>query len=117
MKHRQLRGKEQDQLQRLKQENAKLKQELTKLRKSSKDIDYENYERLKKIVKQQYKEELSFKKKEKTLEEKWQCYKCSEGIMKLIPLSRSDGDFYFRSCTHCTNRTKIKEYTEDVEGV
>ena len=50
---------------------------------------------------------------------KWTCKVCKRGHLKLIIINRHDGQYYFRSCIDkdCKNRTKMKKYTEDVEGV
>lgn len=53
------------------------------------------------------------------LQRKWQCYKCSEGVMKLIVIPHGGGSKYFRLCSNpkCKNRTDVKEYTDEVEGI
>lgn len=51
------------------------------------------------------------------LERKWRCFKCSHGIMKLIIIPKGTGSNYFRRCTICENRTEIKEYSPEVEGI
>lgn len=112
MKKRQLYGREPDQLQKIKEENRKLKQEIKRLRKMA-DASVD----LKRLARQQYKEELDFKSKKEKLIEKWTCHKCGKGVMKLVLVSRVDGEHYFRSCSRCDNRTKIQEYTEKVKGI
>jgi len=49
--------------------------------------------------------------------EKWKCYSCNLGYLIIKPLVRHDGRYYFRSCSHCDNRTKLKSLTDDVEGI
>jgi hypothetical protein len=116
MGKRQMRDKEYDQLQRLKDENRKLKQEISRLRKMTQHTA-EYSDRLKKLTKQQYKEELDYKSKKEQIIEKWSCHKCNQGVLKIIIVSRADGQYYFRSCNICDNRTKIKAYEEAVEGI
>lgn len=50
----------------------------------------------------------------KEMEDKWKCFKCNEGIMKLIIVP---GNRYFRKCSmaNCINRTLIKELTDDTD--
>ncbi len=49
-----------------------------------------------------------------TLVNKWKCFKCDEGFLKIIIVP---GNRYFRKCNCCENRTSVKELTEDVEGI
>lgn len=53
------------------------------------------------------------------MEKKWKCHQCGEGVMKLTILSRPDGKFYYRSCSlsPCKNRTNLKPYHDEVEGI
>ena len=69
-------------------------------------------------------QELSLKqiKNDKTdrfseLERKWRCHKCQEGILRLIIVPGLETNRYFRKCSLCENRTQVKEYTEEVEGI
>lgn len=51
------------------------------------------------------------------LKEKWSCHKCEVGYLRLIVLDRRNGRKYFRMCVNCDNRTKLKSWHPDVEGV
>lgn len=59
-------------------------------------------------------EEIGIEKENtfKAMEARWKCWKCDEGVLKMIivPSSR-----YFRKCTLCENRTETKELTDDVD--
>lgn len=48
------------------------------------------------------------------LAERWKCYKCEVGMLKLIIVP---GSRYFRKCTtkECLQRTEIKELKEDTD--
>ena len=48
---------------------------------------------------------------------KWSCYKCKEGVMKLIIFQNRIGKQYIRCCNKCDNRTTPKEYTDQVTGI
>jgi len=50
----------------------------------------------------------------KALTDKWGCFKCNEGVLKLIIVP---GNRYFRKCSMCVHRTELQEYTENVEGM
>lgn len=66
---------------------------------------------------QEIKEEKS--QKFEDMQKKWKCFKCDEGVMKLIIIPHGGGSNYFRLCSNpkCKNRTEVKEYTEEVEGI
>lgn len=51
------------------------------------------------------------------LKDKWQCFECKVGVLKMIIVPRGDGNSYFRQCSNpkCRHRTPVKEYTEDVD--
>lgn len=118
-KGRRDRTKEYDQVQKLKSENKLLKRQIARLRKQLDRIDVEHFQNLKEIVKKQRKEDLDLYKEEehKSLEEKWKCHKCDDGVLRIVIIDRRNGVFYFRRCPSCGNRTKVKPYTEDVKGV
>jgi hypothetical protein len=109
--------KELDQLQRLKYENQKLKKENSRLRKliqrgqADQDLLHEL------ITKQN--EESELEQKEKLLKNKWRCYECQEGVLKIHIMKRLDGIFYWRCCSNpeCGHKTKLQRYTKDVEGI
>lgn len=48
------------------------------------------------------------------LKEKWKCFQCNEGVLRLIIIP---GNRYFRKCSICDHRTNAQEYTEEVEGI
>lgn len=114
-KSRTTRGeKEYDLLDRLKHENRKLKRENASLKKALSRIDIERFENLKELVDQQRQEEKN-KEKKKESQNKWNCYQCGKGHMQLHIFNRRDGVFYYRSCTLCEHRTRMKKYHKDVE--
>lgn len=81
--------------------------------------DHSLHELLKAASKDQNLQELEVEKEEtfEQMAKKWQCHKCNEGVMKLTVVTRQDGKWYFRKCTisKCTNRTDLKQLTDDVE--
>lgn len=106
--------KEYDLLEKLKHENKKLKKEVTSLRKVIDRMDIERYENLRELVDQQREEEKR-KRKERAKEKERQCYQCGKGHMQLHIFDRLDGVFYYRACTLCENRTRMKKYHKDVK--
>jgi ssDNA-binding Zn-finger/Zn-ribbon topoisomerase 1 len=111
--------KEFDLLDKLKHENAKLKKQVSSLRKQIQRIDLDRYENLKDLIYKHYNEDLGERiaeEKEK-LKKKWECKQCGTGFLKIYLLNRLDGMFYYRKCTECSHRTKPKPYTNKVEGI
>lgn len=104
-------------VQKLKAENKALKRHITRLRKQIIKADLERTE----INSLLEREELLAKEEEKKkinkeLEKKWQCHKCSHGVLKLYLIQRRDGVFYYRKCI-CGNRTTTKKYHDKVDGI
>jgi hypothetical protein len=64
-------------------------------------------------VKKEHQESLA------SLKEKWQCFRCKSGYLKLIVIERQDGKKYLRACSNsrCRNKTELKNWTPDVTGV
>jgi transcription elongation factor Elf1 len=75
-------------------------------------IDVERFENLKELVDKQRQEE---KTKDKKVKKNWDCYQCGKGHMQLHIFNRRDGVFYYRSCTLCENRTRMKKHHKNVE--
>lgn len=111
--------KEYAMLDRLKHENAKLKRQVTSLRKQLQRVDLDRYENLKDIIHKHYNEDLGEKiaEEREKLKKKWECHSCGEGFLKLYTIARRDKMVYYRKCTHCSHRTPVKPYTKDVEGI
>lgn len=108
--------KEFDEVQKLKHENKKLRRENSKLRKVIKNVDFERYSFVQDLLTSvDYENDKESIKQ--TLEEKWKCYKCGIGILRLIILFKMNKEHYFRKCDNCGKRTKLKEYTKTVEGI
>jgi len=118
-KNRKYSMKEYDELQRLKQENKKLKRNISALRKQLQRIDLDRYENLRELLYKQDNEDLEdkIKKERQKVKKEWECYECRQGFMKIHTISRRDGLRYYRKCTNCDNRTKLKPYNEKVEGI
>jgi predicted RNase H-like nuclease (RuvC/YqgF family) len=110
--------KEFSDMQRLKAENKALKRQLSKVRKQIARMEIERVERENLLEEEERRvREVSKEKLTKELEEKWKCKSCEVDVMRLKIYSRLDGIFYFRKCDTCGNRTKSKEYHDEVEGI
>jgi hypothetical protein len=118
MKRRKYSYKEQDDLQRLKRENEKLKKHVSSLRKQLARIDIDRYENIQDLIHKYDKQEVeeTLEKNKKIQEDKWKCHKCQDGTLRLKIIDRSDGMFYYRKCDNCPNRTVLKKWNENVEG-
>lgn len=105
-------------VEKLKHENKKLKVEVKRLRKEL-DKNRVHYESITELLEEQVSEEdISSKKEDReALLKRWKCHKCEHGIMRLLIIPRPDAPHYMRKCTECSNRTRLKKYTKDVEGI
>lgn len=105
--------------QRLKHENQKLKKQIAKLRKELSKLDIDRYSHLKDLIESQDAETAGFDKEHelRQLKDKWICHKCNNDTLRIVIIPRKDGTFYLRRCAGCGNRTKMKKYTDDVDGV
>lgn len=105
-------------LEKLKEENKKLKRQISSLRKQIDrlDLDSERFNQLRDLANLQYEEEKRIKK-DKKLKELWRCFDCGEGFLKLVIVPKRDGASYFRKCNNCSKRTKLKKYDDTVEGL
>lgn len=115
------RAKEIDQLQKIKKENEALKREIKLLRKQIDRIPPHRMEALEDLANRQRKEaeeELNARKLEQ-LKNKWQCWECGKGYLKLLIFPRRGSVVYYRQCTQegCGHRTNMKPYHENVDGV
>jgi len=104
--------------QKLQKENEKLKRQLKQLRMQVARIPMEMYRNIHRQIEKQAAEELEDKKLKKSEKEKliWKCHHCEEGYLNIIPIHRADGEFYFRRCSECTHKTKLKKLTPSVIG-
>lgn len=111
--------KELKEVQILKQENSKLKKQISKLRKVISKLDTQNYQFVKDVVDSHERQDKEYQGtlRKDVLEEKWKCFQCEEGILRITILNRLDGTFYFRKCDECSHRTKLKKIHDDVDGV
>lgn len=119
MKRRKFTHKEQDDLQRLKRENDKLKKQVSQLRKQIARIDINRYENLQDMIHKFDKAEVeeTIERDKAAQEKKWKCHKCIEGTLRLKVFERQDGIVYLRKCDCCDNKTTLKKWNENVEGV
>ncbi len=102
-------NKEQDQLQKLKLENKRLKKQISSLRKLVSRNDYQHYEDVKEMS-----ETESVDKREELLN-KWQCWDCKKGMLRYIPFSKMGIEHFIRKCDNCGKRTKSKEKKKDTD--
>lgn len=104
---------------RLKLENQKLKKQISSLRKQLARIDLDRYSYLKDVIEAHEQEDQEFDVKISLEEEKrkWECFDCHDGVLRLIMLSKAGEPFYFRRCDNCAKKTKLKKFTESVQGI
>jgi predicted nuclease with TOPRIM domain len=53
------------------------------------------------------------------MEDKWKCYKCQTGILKIVLFTMGDNTKYFRMCSNdkCKKRTLPKDWNDSVKGI
>lgn len=115
-------SKEFSEVQRIRKEIEKLKRENASLRKQLSRVDINRYNDIQELVNQNEMEERNQASRSKNLaylKEKWKCFKCGVGFLKIFLLPRRDGVFYFRRCStkSCPHRTKAQKYTTEIEGI
>jgi hypothetical protein len=97
----------------LKHENSKLKRELGKLRKQIARLDLDRFQSFKEALDRidEIEMEQEARKREKQISiEKWKCWSCNQGTLRLKVWDRLDGPHYQRVCDGCNRRTKMKKY-------
>ncbi len=105
--------KEYSRLQQALHENAKLKREISRLRKQYARLDLDRHEYVKSIVDEHYAREQQEETTEKMLgrlKEEWRCRVCKIGYLEIIIYNRLDGTFYYRHCNNCIHRTTSQKY-------
>jgi hypothetical protein len=105
-------------IRRLRLENQKMRKQISALRKQLSRIDIDRYQHLKDMIEEHEQQDDQFDSKVALaeLKKKWECHECKQDYLKLIIVPRADATFYFRKCS-CGHRTKLKKYTQEVEGI
>lgn len=102
--------KEIEQIDRLKYENKKLKRSLKQLRKL---LDRYEVAEEKGLIDEGTIIPSKKRQKEQELLERWKCYSCERGVLRLIIV----GNRYFRKCDSCGKNTKSQVWGDSVEGI
>jgi len=118
MKRRKHNHKEQDELQKTRRENDRLKKQVSSLRKQLARIDIGRYENLQDLIEKFDKQEVedTLKRNAEEQEKRWKCFKCADGVLHLKVFERHDGIVYLRKCDSCEHKTKLKKWDKSVEG-
>ena len=108
--------------QRLKNENDKLKRQISSLRKQIARLDLDRYDTIKDLINEHYKEDRAEQGKEilENLKKSWTCRECETGYLEIFVYNRGGETWYYRICSNapnCLNRTKPKLYTLQVKGI
>lgn len=107
-----------DLLSKLKRENQKLKGEVSKLRKQIDRLDLDRFQSFKEALDKldEIEMEQAAKRRDKQLsKDRWRCWDCGQGQLRLKIWDRRDGQRYQRVCDLCGKRTSIKKYTPEVK--
>jgi hypothetical protein len=109
--------------QKLLNDNKRLKQELSHLRKQIARLDNGRLDTLRQIAEdveesQKFEEKINNINTDiESLKKEWKCHKCQEGILEIVLYSKLGLSYYYRKCNSCNNRTQGKRYGESVKGI
>lgn len=109
--------------QKLLNENKRLKQELSQLRKRLAKIDLDRYDTIKDMIQEHYTAEKEEQGKEilENMKQMWKCHKCEVGYLQIYTYTRSNNLWYYRICSEapdCLNRTLPQIYDpKQVKGI
>lgn len=106
-------------IRRLKLENQKLKKQISSLRKQLNRVDVDRYSYIHDMLDNQVDEDVQFER-DRDLEDvkkKWECHTCARDYLRITIVRRADGEFYFRRCPTCLYKTRLKKFTNDIEGI
>ncbi len=108
---------ENDLIDRLKRENAKLKEQISKLRKQLSRIDVDRYQNLKELVDRFEQAEVAEQKQshKEEIKKLWECFECRQDYLRMVTFERRDGVMYYRKCNSCGHRTKLQKLTKDTK--
>lgn len=111
--------KELKETQRLKREVQMLRKQISSLRKQLSRIDVDRYQNVCELLQahDRQEEEAQNINKLEDLRKKWECFECEGGFLKLVLITKVGEPFYFRRCSNCGKKTRLKKYTDDVEGI
>lgn len=112
--------KERSREQELKFENAKLRREISSLRRQIARLDLDRYSHIRDIVEEHLLLEEDTKDSNRifqSLKATWACYDCNKGYLEIKTYSKAGAPWYYRKCTNCAKRTKSKAYYEGVKGI
>jgi len=106
-------------IQRLKYENSKLKRENSSLRKQLDRVNFERSADLQEIIEEHLKneDEQDHARLIKNMAEKWKCFKCAGGYLKVKRFLKAGVMMYLRECDCCENKTRPQQFHENVEGL
>ncbi len=118
MRRRRMADSELDEIQIVRRENRKLKQQISQLRKQISRIDVDRFQNLKELLDAQDRQdaEEAAARRQAELDRAWECWDCRQGTLKLSIIERRDGVWYNRYCQECGKRTKLQRYNDKVKN-
>lgn len=114
--------KEYSREQELKYENAKLRREISSLRRQIARLDIDRYVDLREMVEKQInieENEARLEAQAKKMQKAYPCFSCNNGHLEILKYPKADGIWYYRECSNssCMKRTKSQRYSDKVEGI
>jgi DNA-directed RNA polymerase subunit RPC12/RpoP len=103
----------------LKLQNQALRRQIQTLRKELNKIDIDRYQYLKDLVQSQAKkdEQVETTITLNKLKDKWECFTCGKDFLRLVIIPKADKLYYMRRCPTCLYKTRLKPYTDSIEGL
>lgn len=105
----------------LKQDNDRLKRQVSSLRKQLAKVDLDRYSHIRDMVEEHLHNDESESVNNKTIVDEikasWTCHKCSDGHLEVILYTKMGEPWYYRQCDCCPHRTKAKAWNDKVTGI
>lgn len=115
MKRRRYSDSEHSEIQKLRQDNKRLKRDLVQLRKQLDRVDLDQFKNLKDLIDSQDREAHP---QHAHQDKDWTCWTCRTGTLRLRVLEKPGGAVYNRMCDNkaCRNKTKFQKFHDKVKG-
>jgi hypothetical protein len=111
--------KEWTKLQKLVNENKRLKREIAMYRKKVSRMEDNQFENTEAEI-NDFESSFPIPSAQDQLEglkREWACKKCSEGVLEIVIFNKVNDRYYLRACNSCQHRTRSQKYHSAVKGI
>lgn len=112
--------KEATEIRRYKDENDKLKRQVSSLRKQLARIDLDRFVHVRNMLEEHLEENESNDDRSllESLKKEWACRECDTGHLEITIFNKVQEMYYYRKCNNCDHRTKSQKYDKSkVKGI